>query len=175
MTFGDAATLAVVPIGAYVVGVFGVLLATVAQLADLIGLMAWLHARPRVRPQTELAFLELLSAQLWFEWRTKGVALPAIVGMGLFMGFGIWLLSSRNANALFEGCIPRASRTSSSMLAALLGGFVLGNVGRADSDIQIGQFLATRPLTNTQLANTILKTTARSVFFGLVLSGPSPS
>jgi hypothetical protein len=55
------------------------------------------------------------------------------------------------------------------LLAALLGGFVLGNVGRADSDIQIGQFLATRPLTNTQLAATILKTTAKSVFLGWLL------
>lgn len=89
--------------------------------------------------------------------------MPAIVGMGLFMGFGIWLLANRSANALFEGLVAGGALL---VLAGLLGGFVFGNVGRVDSDIQIGQFLATRPLTNTQLAGTILKTTAKGVFFG---------
>jgi hypothetical protein len=166
VTFGDAATLAVVPIAAYLVGVFGVTRNRCGSPPYSIGLMAWLQRVFAFGPQTELAFRNPLRAQLWSEWRTKGAALPAIVGMGLFMGFGIWLLSSRNANALFEGCIAGGAML---LIAALLGGFVLGNVGRADADIQIGQFLATRPLTNTQLANTILKTTAKSVFFGWLL------
>ena len=165
VTFGDAATLAVVPIGAYVVGVFGVTRNRCGSPPYSIGLMAWLQACSRSvrRPSSPS---ETRSAQLWFEWRTKGAAMPGIVGMGLFMGFGIWLLSSRNANALLEGCIAGGAML---LIAALLGGFVLGNVGRADADIQIGQFLATRPLTNTQLANTILKTTAKSVFLGWLL------
>ncbi len=166
VTFGDAATLAVVPIGAYLVGVFGVSRNRCGSPPYSIGLMAWLQRVFAFGPQTELAFRNPLRAQLWFEWRTKGAAMPGIVGMGLFMGFGIWLLSSRNANALLEGCIAGGAML---LIAALLGGFVLGNVGRADADIQIGQFLATRPLTNTQLANTILKTTAKSVFFGWLL------
>jgi hypothetical protein len=166
VTFGDAATFAAVPIGAYVVGVFGVTRNRCGSPPYSVGLMAWLQRVFAFGPQTELAFRNPLRAQLWFEWRTKGVALPAIVGMGLFIGFGIWLLSSRNANALFEGCVAGGAML---LLAALLGGFVLGNVGRADRDIQIGQFLATRPLTNTQLANTILKTTAKSVFLGWLL------
>jgi hypothetical protein len=166
VTFGDVATLAVVPIGAYLVGVFGVTRNRCGSPPYSIGLMAWLQRGFAFGPTTKLAFRNPLRAQLWFEWRTKGVALPAIVGMGLFMGFGIWLLSSRHADALFEGCIAGGAML---LLAALLGGFVLGNVGRADSDIQIGQFLATRPLTNTQLAATILKTTAKSVFLGWLL------
>ena len=166
VTFGDAATLAVVPIAAYVVGVVGVTRNRCGSPPYSIGLMAWLQRVFAFGPQTELTFQNPLRAQLWFEWRTKGAALPAIVGMGLFMGFGIWLLSSRNANALLEGCIAGGAML---LIAALLGGFVLGNVGRADSDIQIGQFLATRPLTNSQLAGTILKTTAKSVFLGWLL------
>jgi hypothetical protein len=166
VTFGDAATLAAVPIAAYLVGVVGVTRNRCGSPPYSIGLMAWLQRVFAFGPQTELAFRNPLRAQLWFEWRTKGVVMPAIVGMGLFMGFGIWLLSSRNANALFEGCISGGAML---MLGAFLGGFVLGNVGRADSDIQIGQFLATRPLTNTQLAGTILKTTAKSVFLGWLL------
>ena len=99
VTFGDAATLAVVPIGAYVVGVFGVTRNRCGSPPYSIGLMAWLQRVFAFGPQTELAFRNPLRAQLWFEWRTKGAAMPGIVGMGLFMGFGIWLLSSRNANA----------------------------------------------------------------------------
>jgi hypothetical protein len=166
VTFGDAATLAAVSVAAYAVGVFGVTRNRCGSPPYSIGLMAWLQRVFAFGPQTELAFRNPLRAQLWSEWRTKGVALPAIVGMGLFMGFGIWLLSSRNANALFEGCIAGGAML---ILAAFLGGFVLGNVGRADSDIQINQFLATRPLTNTQLAGTILKTTAKSVFLGWMM------
>ena len=49
-------------------------------------------------------------------------------------------------------------------------GFLHGIVGRLDGDFQgdfqISQFLATRPLTNTQLAGTILRTMAKSVFLG---------
>jgi len=79
------------------------------------------------------------------------------------MGTGIWLLASRNANALFEGFIAGGALLA---LACSLGGFILGNVGRSDGDIQIGQFLATRPITSAQMAGTILKTAAKSVFLG---------
>jgi hypothetical protein len=166
VTLGDAATLAVVPIVAYRVAVFGVSRNRCGSPPYSIGLMAWLQRVFTFGPDTQLAFPTPLRAQLWFDRRTKGWALPAIVGMGLFMGFGIWLLSNRHAQALFDGCLAGGAML---ILAALMGGFVLGNVGRADKDIQIGQFLATRPLTNSQLAGTILKTTAKSVFLGWAL------
>jgi hypothetical protein len=166
VTLGDAVTLAAIPVGAYCVGVFGVTRNRCGSPPFSIGLVDWLQRLFAIGPETGLALRDPLRAQLWFEWRTKGVVMPAIVGMGLFMGGGMWLLASRNANALFEGLIAGGALL---VLASLLGGFVLGNVGRADSDIQIGQFLATRPLTNTQLAGTILKTTAKSVFLGWVI------
>ncbi len=166
VTFGDATTLVAASVVAYVVGVLGLSRNRCGSPPYSIGLMAWLARVFAFGPDQQLALRSPLRAQLWYEWRTKGWALPAIVGMGLFMGVGIWLISNRHAQSLFEGSLAGGAML---LVAALLGGFVLGNVGRADKDIQIGQFLATRPLTNAQLAGTILKTSAKSVFFGWAL------
>jgi len=166
VTFGDAATLATVSLGAYSVGVFGVSRNRCGSLPYSIGLLAWLQRIFEFGPERRLALRDPVHAQLWFEWRTKGIAIPAIVGMGLFIGVGMWLLARGSGNALFEGFVGGGALLA---IAGAMGGFVHGIVGRTDSDMQIGQFLATRPLTNTQLAGTILKTTAQSVFLGWVI------
>jgi hypothetical protein len=166
VTPAEALFLAAVPIVAYFVGIFGVARNRCGSPPYSIGLMAWLQRVFAFGPETGLALRDPLRAQLWYEWRTKGIVIPATVGMGVFMGVGIWLLASRNANALFEGSIAGGALLA---LACSLGGSILGKVGGPDTDIQIGQFLATRPLTNAQLAGTILKTTAKSVFLGWVI------
>jgi hypothetical protein len=166
VTLGDAAALAAVSIGAYFVGVYGVSRNRCGSPPYSIGLIAWLRRVFAFGPQTQLAWRDPLQAQLWYEWRTKGVVIPATVGIGEFIGVGIWLLKPQDANYLFAGFIVGGA------LVAVSGalGFLHGIVGRLDGDFQgdfqISQFLATRPLTNTQLAGTILRTMAKSVFLG---------
>jgi hypothetical protein len=82
------------------------------------------------------------------------------------MASGIWLLASRDPKALYEGFIAGGALMS---LAGFMGGFVVGSVGRNDSDLQIAQFLATRPMTSTDMARIILKTMAKSVLLGWFL------
>lgn len=70
------------------------------------------------------------------------------------MGLVLWLLVSRKAQALYEGLVAAGALIS---FVGLLTGFLLGQVGSRDPDLQIGQFLATRPVTSTEMARTILK------------------
>jgi hypothetical protein len=127
-------------------------------------LIDWLRRVFAIGPQANLTLRDPLHAQLWYEWRIKGVIMPLIVGMGLLMGLGVWL-PIHNANDLFEGLIAGGGLLA---VAGGVGGFIMGSLalGRAGDDIQIGQFLATRPLTNTQLAGTVLRTAAKGVFLG---------
>ena len=48
-------------------------------------------------------------------------------------------------------------------------GLFLGNVGANDTTFEIGHFLATRPLTNTEISRTILKVLARSVLIAWLI------
>ncbi len=165
VTFGDAAALAAVSIGAHFVGVYGVSRNRCGSPPFSIGLFAWLQRVFTSGPETRLALRDSQHAQLWYEWRTKGIVIPATVGIGEFIGIGIWLLKPDNANELFAGFIVGGALVAGS--GAL--GFLYGVVGRLDGDFQISQFLATRPLTNTQLAGTILRAMAKSVFLGWVI------
>jgi hypothetical protein len=166
VTLGDAATLAAIMIGAYFVGVYGVSRNRCGSPPFSIGLFDWLQRVFEFGPQTRLTYRDPLEAQLWYEWRTKGLAIPLMAGISLVVGVGVWLLARGSANDLVEGFIVAGGG-----FVAVVGllGFVFGNVGRLDADIQMGQFLATRPINNVQLAGTILKTTAKSLFFSWVI------
>jgi hypothetical protein len=151
---------------AYWVGVVGVARNRSGEPPFSIGLTAWLEHVLSVAPRGGAAFGTPAQAQLWFDWRKKGWAMPAMVVFGLVMAGGIWLLASRDPRALYEGLIAGGALTA---LAGFMGGFALGSVGHNDSDLQIAQFLATRPMTSTEMARIILKTMAKSVLLGWFL------
>jgi len=95
-------------------------------------------------------------AQFWFEWRRKGWALPAIVIFALSIGFVGWLLFDRNPNQLFE------KATAAGAVLPVLGlivGLIFGNANTSDLGgvMEMGHFLATRPMTSTDLSRTMLK------------------
>ena len=128
-----------------------------------LGLIAWLNRVLDPAPAYGQPFRTPAQAQKWFEWRKKGWAMPAIVLFAMTMGAGGWLTFSRNPTELVEGFIFGGGMLSA---AALVVGLMTGNLSRDDANFDIGQFLATRPMTNTDLARTILKSAAQSVFLG---------
>ena len=99
-------------------------------------------------------------AQFWFEWRMKGWLLPGIVVFGGLVGVGIWVVFSRDPLKLVEAMIGSGAVLS---IVGLMGGLIMGNCGNKDSNVAIGHFLATRPLTNRDLAASILRSVAWSV------------
>jgi hypothetical protein len=131
-----------------------------------LGLLAWLERVFAGAPEGELEFRDPIHAQLWFEWRKTGWVMPGIVGMGLFAAAFIWLTASRHANSLVEGLMGGGAMLS---IAGCLAGFILGSVGRSDVDLQFGDFLATRPISSTEMARTILRTMAKSVLIAWMI------
>jgi hypothetical protein len=99
-------------------------------------------------------------AQQWFEWRRKGRLMPAAVLLGVVIGLTVWAIFNRNAVDLFFGLLGGGG-----MLWAIgiIGGLVMGNAGPHDASYAMGHFLATRPITDAQLARITLRTAAQSL------------
>lgn len=121
-----------------------------------------------------------MQAQLWYEWRMKGVLLPLIVLTILGFAAGIVLLrllveGEFEWRDLHEGLIAGGALLS--LVAALTGLAVGLSTGAAfrnhnptlrdltwvEGSDQMGHFLATRPLTNQAFSRAILQTAAQSV------------
>jgi hypothetical protein len=121
-----------------------------------------------------------LQAQLWYEWRMKGLLLPLIVLTILGFAAGIVLLrllveGEFEWRDLHEGLVAGGALLS--LVAALTGlavGLSTGAAFRnhnptlrdltwAEGSDQMGHFLATRPLTNQAFSRAILQTAAQSV------------
>ncbi|HEX4070348.1 MAG TPA: hypothetical protein VHX68_04245, partial [Planctomycetaceae bacterium] len=155
VTPGDVLTLGLTTVAAYAVAVVGIARNRCGQPPLSLGFVAWFKrtfsatTSPIGRP-----FRTPSQAQLWFERRKKGWAIPATVTIGLVVGLLVWLIASRKAEALYEGLLAAGGLIS---IVGLLTGFLLGQVGSRETDLQIGQFLATRPVTSTEMARTILK------------------
>jgi hypothetical protein len=157
----DAVTLALIAAAAYGVAVVGVARNRRGERPLSIGLVDWLIRVFAASPSRQVAFRTPERAQLWFEWRKKGWSMPAVAIMGLVVGLGIWLAAARDAQSLFEGFVAGGALFVTAMF---LGGFVLGHEG--GRDIRIGPFLATRPMTTTDMARALLKCAAKSVLIG---------
>ncbi len=143
----------------YYAAVVGVARRRCGETLPSLGIIAFIERVFDPPPEFGPPFSSPLQAQFWFEWRKKGWAMPAVVLFGMFIGLSIWGIFIREWKDLFEGFVAGGA------MLALMGflGLFLGNVGPHDMTFEIGHFLATRPMTNTELARTTLKVLARSV------------
>lgn len=150
----EGATLAGVALLAYGAAVYGVSRNRRGERLPSLGLIAWLDRLLDPAPHRGGPFRSPAAAQFWFEWRKKGIVMPAAAVMGLMLGLAIWLIANRDLHALLEGLTAGGGLLS---VAAMIGGLIMGNCGRADHDFQMASFQATRPITNTEMARTLLK------------------
>lgn len=164
VTPADVLTLVLTAGFAYGMAVAGVARNRRGEPPISIGFVAWfLRNFSATTSQTGRPFRTPVQAQLWFEWRKKGLVIPFTVSMGLVMGLVLWLIASRDTEALYEGLVATGA------LISFLGfgnGFLLGKVDSRDPNLQIGQFQATRPVTSTEMARTILKCAAIGLVIG---------
>lgn len=143
----------------YYAAVVGVARRRCGEPLPSLGIIAWVERAFDPPPDVGPPFSSPLQAQFWMEWRKKGWAMPAVVLFVMFIGLSIWVIFIRKLPHLFEGFVAGGAMLT---LMGFLGMF-LGNVGSNDTTFEMGHFLATRPLTNTEMARTILKVLARSV------------
>ncbi len=132
-----------------------------------LGILAWIE-RTLDFQETELhRFRSPYAAQQWFNWWTKGWAMPVcMLFAGTLMG-GLWLIVNRDLKELFEALYIGGGVATG--VIGMIGGLVLGNSGTGDSSFAMGQFLATRPMTNSQFARGLLGTAARSTLIAWLL------
>jgi hypothetical protein len=120
----------------------------------------WLAKVLDPAPDVGLAFRTPAAAQFWLEWRQKGWAMPFEVLMVLPICFSLWLLFDRVPQNLFDGVLAGGAFLT---LGAILVGLFMGNAGPIDGKFEMGNFPATRPMNDTDMARTMLKTAAISV------------
>jgi hypothetical protein len=166
VTPAEVATMLAMAALAYFAAVVGVSRNRRGDACPSLGVQAWLDRQFDRAPRLGQPFSTPLRAQSWYEWRQKGWAMPAMVGFGVVVGCCLWLAFSRDATDLVAGFVAGGALLA---VAGLLGGIIMGNSGTSDVNFGMGPFLATRPITNIDMARIILKTAAKSVFFAWLI------
>jgi hypothetical protein len=165
VTPGDVFTLLTFAGLSYCAAVVGVARRRCGEPLPALGIVAWILRVFDPPPDVGAPFSTPAQAFFWFEWRKAGWALPATVVFGMLIGLSIWVLFIRDLKDLFEGFVAGGAMLT---LMGFLGLF-LGNVGPNDAMFEMGHFMATRPLTNTEMSRTILKVLAKSVLIAWVI------
>ena len=166
VTLADVAFMLAMLVAAYLLGVVGVARNRRGEPPLSLGIIAALHRMFQGNVGPAKPFRSPLDAQFWFEWRKKGWALPAGAAFGLLLALLIWTAFNRNLNDLWEGMFALGACLT---ILAIVAGLITGHSGRSDTDYDMGSFLATRPLTTTSLAHTLLKTCAASVLLAWLI------
>ncbi len=124
------------------------------------GIIAWIERIFDPAPDMGMPFQTPLESHFWLEWRRKGLVMPAGLVLCMVLGLTGWLISSRDVSALLEGFLGSGGMLS---FLGLIVGFVMGHFGANNANCDMGSFFATRQMTSTDFARSILKTAAKSV------------
>ena len=135
-----------------------------------------------LRSRENRPFRTAAEAQFWYEWRLKGRIFPILVAIAVFV-FAVgalesWYVSRDHPRELYQGVQVVGGLLTALAVAA---GFALGvpfntkAVGQRElqfddlvenmHDETMGNFLSSRPIANSDLANAILRTAAHSSLF----------
>lgn len=162
LTPSEFLTLLAFAVAAYGIAVIGVARNRRGEPPFSLGLIAWIDRLLDRTPAPRPAFRTPIEAQSWFERRNlwaMPVAVLAILVAFLTIFLVAWLLGGPAPQELIEG-LWAGSRVM--LVLAALGGMVMGSAG-GSSDLKMGSFLATRPMTTTAMTRTLLRTAALSL------------
>ncbi len=165
----DAGFLMAMAGGAFAMGCTGVARNRRGEPPLSIGVVDWIDRLFEAPPALGKPFQNPLAAQNWHDWTHRGWILPAVCWIGIIGGGLLWLIVSRDINRLAEGVTGGGLML---LPGALVAAMALGNLGANESRYDMRTFLATRPLTNIQLVNSLLRTAAWStlIAWGLWLA-----
>ncbi len=145
---------------AYLVARFAVSRARRGDVPDWRRIFARLGRNADLLPRRREFFRSPAGAQVWFEWRRYGRALPALVG--ILLPFEVFLLFVFSDTPVLVVETLFAVILTPPFMAA----FVAATVSRSSPDgsdsYELTPFIATRPLTSASLITAKLKTTIRS-------------
>jgi hypothetical protein len=131
-----------------------------------LGILAWIERQYDALAHRERPFSSAARAQLWFEGRIKGWAMPGVVLFAMIVNGLAWLIFNRDVAEIYPGIIAGGGLLT---IAGFVAGIAAGHCGSRDSEFSIGSFLATRPLTSAQMARIILTMLAQSILFSWMI------
>lgn len=166
VTVAEVATMLMMAGVAYYVAVVGVTRSRCGEFLKTPAFFHWLAKLLDPAPDVGLPFRSPAQAQFWFEWRQKGWGIPGLVIVAFPVGFVLWLMFNRNPHDLFDVALGTGGFLAP---VGLIVGMMFGNVGPADGRLDMGHFLATRPMTSTDMARTMLEAAGFSVLLAWVL------
>jgi hypothetical protein len=154
-----AAWLVVLIVGSYLLAVAGV----TRDRRGAGSLLGWLRARAgrvAIRLRWRRApFASAARAQLWFEWRQKGLILPCLLGV-----FMLGLLLTVPVTAFDAPLLMRvlSAFVGLPLVAAFVVGFGMGKRSFWAKELGLTPYTATRPVSSGALALAKLRMAARS-------------
>jgi hypothetical protein len=124
----------------------------------------WLESFSRAGRLKAEPFRSPARAQFWFEWRQKGLLMPAVV----IVGFGSMCLILFVRQVLIQRVNPEEFVVGIVLtgvvlpIIGLLVGMALGQSGTGRDKTVMGSFLASRPMEDAALSGTVLRVAALS-------------
>ncbi len=156
----EVLTMANVVITSYFVGVAGVSRNRSSEQIPPLGIVNWLTRMLNLQTLRVPKFRNPVEAQFWFEWQMKGAIFPAGVLVGLVVPVFFWTIASRDLKELIQGFVVGGTLLS---LLGFVFGLISGNPGNIEFHEKMGQFLGSRPLTNSDMARVLLIVIGKSV------------
>lgn len=160
LTGGDLVLLAGLALAGYAGCLMGVARDRCSQTLWWLGVSQWFESWWLRRPAAQRPLRSPLVAQFWYEWRQKGLLLPVATVLAVVI-FAIVTLVRRTPVHDAREVLGVAA-----CLLPVLGivvGLALGSSGCGRDRSVMSAFPATRPLTSTAVACTILGVTGASV------------
>ncbi len=132
------------------------------SMIDPIAGRLWGKIRAQKTMLIRPAFRNLHTAQFWFEWRQKGMILPALFAIfAAFLSASYLLGRFENGEyELLHSCFGFGTGLAP---IALVTGLVMGHADVVRANPEWGTFLGSRPATNATLSGALLKTEAASL------------
>jgi hypothetical protein len=159
-------TLTAISVAAYCAGVLGVARRRCGKPPFSLGIVdritQYLESFTTFNTVARAAF----DSQCRYEWRRKGWLMPAAVLISVLGGTIGWFFTSRDPEVVVLMFMGMGASLS---LFGVIAGMALGNTGSNDANYGMASFLATRPISDADLARAILKTVASSVLLSWVI------
>lgn len=155
----EFAFLSCVVAASYCVGVMGIARGRCGEPPFSFGFFEWLGRVLDSKYDETRSFKSPADAQFWFFWERRGLLLPGMTVAGIIVTLGIWGSFVRNPEDLVKACVVGGGALS---LLAVVSGLAFGNIGTKEGSFDVGHFLGTRPITTSDMSNTILKAGALS-------------
>lgn len=166
-TIGELLSMSAFVVAAYVFAVFSVARDRCGETRPWPDLQQFYNRVVEVLAIRRSGFRSASSAHFWFEWRPRGLAVPGMAAVFLGLPVLILLCQPYAVEELIEVLLGNGL-VAGPVLSGLLVGLFIGD--RQKGKRGFDTFVATRPISDSQLAFVVLKASAASTIVAWLVS-----